>query len=70
MSKKWTERTYSIYDATVGASHGLDRFCPMPNDPTLVEALLLSARECFKARQQCRGWDLVDEACRGDRGSK
>lgn len=66
--KSWTDRTYAIYEAATAAAYGLRDDapgrapCPEPSEPTRDESLLLSAREAFKAGQQCRGWDLVDEA--------
>jgi hypothetical protein len=63
LKKKWTERTYAIYDATIAAAYGLkSRDCPEPTQPNDDESLLLQAREAFAQGRQCSGWDLVDRA--------
>lgn len=59
-------RTYEIYRAALAMAHGEIIACPEPNDATPVEQTLLTARECFAAGRQCRGWDLVESVCPED----
>lgn len=57
-----SERTQEIRDAAISKGNGQAITCEHPSEPTVLEAIYLTALEYFIQGRQCRGWDAIDAA--------